>query len=223
MLGLLSKTVTATLPAALLVIFWWQRGRLSWRRDVLPLVPFFVLGRGGGMFTAWVERKLIGAEGAAFDLTLVERCLIAGRVIWFYLGKLLWPAQLLFIYPRWQISQAVWWQYVFPLAPVGVVGRVVGSAAAVARARWRGCCSSAARSSPCWVSSTCIRSSIRFVADHFQYLASLGIITLAAAGLALLLARWGLWGRPGGYAAVPGAVGHLGQLDLAAEPDVRRH
>ena len=62
-LGLLSKTVTATLPAALLVIFWWQRGRLSWRRDVLPLVPFFVLGAAAGVFTAWVERKLIGAEG----------------------------------------------------------------------------------------------------------------------------------------------------------------
>ena len=68
MLGLLSKTVTATLPAALLVIFWWQRGRLSWRRDVLPLVPFFVLGAAAGVFTAWVERKLIGAEGAAFEL-----------------------------------------------------------------------------------------------------------------------------------------------------------
>ena len=32
--ALLTKTVTATLPAALLVVFWWQRGRLSWRRDV---------------------------------------------------------------------------------------------------------------------------------------------------------------------------------------------
>ncbi len=39
-LGLLSKTTAATLPAALLVILWWQRGRLSWRRDVVPLVPF---------------------------------------------------------------------------------------------------------------------------------------------------------------------------------------
>ena len=33
MFGLLTKTVTATLPAALLVIFWWQRGTLSWKRD----------------------------------------------------------------------------------------------------------------------------------------------------------------------------------------------
>ena len=70
--GSLSKTVTATLPAALLVIFWWQRGRLSWRRDVLPLVPFFMLGAAAGVFTAWVECKLIGAEGPAFDLTLAR-------------------------------------------------------------------------------------------------------------------------------------------------------
>jgi protein O-mannosyl-transferase len=39
-----------------------------------------------------------------------------------------------------------------------------------------------------------------YVADHFQYLASLGIITLAAAGAALLLKRWRLWDRPDGYA-----------------------
>src|SRR5277367_4488573 len=35
--GLTAKTVIATLPAALLVIFWWQRGKLSWKRDVLTL------------------------------------------------------------------------------------------------------------------------------------------------------------------------------------------
>lgn len=36
--------------------------------------------------------------------------------------------------------------------------------------------------------------------DHFQYLASLGGITLAAAGIALALQRWGVWGRPLGHA-----------------------
>lgn len=114
--ALLTKTVTATLPAALLVIVWWQRGRLGWRRDVVPLLPWLVAGAASGLLTAWFERKLIGAEGAEFELSLVERGLLAGRVVWFYLGKLLWPANLTFIYPRWLVDASVWWQWLFPLA-----------------------------------------------------------------------------------------------------------
>jgi hypothetical protein len=68
-LALLTKTVTATLPMALLVIFWWQRGRLDWRRDIRPLLPWIALGAAAGLFTAWVERTLIGAQGAAYALT----------------------------------------------------------------------------------------------------------------------------------------------------------
>src|SRR5215469_3076679 len=81
--GLMTKTVVATLPGALLIIFWWQRGDLSWRRDVWPLTPWFVLGGAAGLFTAWVERRVIGAQGTAYDLSFVERFLLAGRVIWF--------------------------------------------------------------------------------------------------------------------------------------------
>ena len=40
-LGLLTKTVVATLPAALLVVFWWKRGRIAGRRDVAPWAPWF--------------------------------------------------------------------------------------------------------------------------------------------------------------------------------------
>src|SRR5271165_3022366 len=75
-LALLSKTVTAVLPAVLLVIFWWRRGRLEWKRDVLPLLPWFALGISAGLFTAWVERTLVGARGADFLLTPVQRVLI---------------------------------------------------------------------------------------------------------------------------------------------------
>ena len=51
--ALLSKTITGTLPGALLVIFWWQRGRLSWKKDVLPLAPFFLAGIRSPRLTAW--------------------------------------------------------------------------------------------------------------------------------------------------------------------------
>jgi len=62
-------------------------------------------GMGAGLFTAWVERKFIGAEGSEFNFSIIERFLIAGRAIWFYLGKLFWPVDLVFIYPRWKVSQ----------------------------------------------------------------------------------------------------------------------
>ncbi len=117
-LALLSKSVTATLSGALLVVLWWQRGRLGWRRDVVPLLPFMGVGAASGLFTAWVERTHIGAEGPEFSLTLVERALIAGRAIWFYLAKLLWPIDLVFIYPRWQVSQGEAWQYLYPAGVV---------------------------------------------------------------------------------------------------------
>jgi tetratricopeptide (TPR) repeat protein len=192
-LALCSKTVTATLPAALLVIEWWRRGRLSWRRDVLPLIPFFILGVAAGLSTAWIERTLVGAEGAAFDLTPIERGLIAGRALWFYAGKLLWPVNLVFIYPRWNVSQVTWWQYVYPAAAIVVLAVAWGL-----RRRWRGPLAGmlyfAGTLFPALGFFNVYPFLFSFVADHFQYLASLGLITLAAAGLARVLEQWRLWG-----------------------------
>jgi tetratricopeptide (TPR) repeat protein len=197
-LGLLSKTVTATLPGALLVIFWWQRGRLSWKKDALPLVPFFMLGAAAGVFTAWVERTMIGAEGAAYAIPFLERGLIAGRVIWFYLGKLFWPAELIFIYPRWQVSQAAAWQYLFPAAALAL-GAALWALRRRSRAPLAALLYFVGTLFPVLGFFNVFPFIYSFVADHFQYLASLGIITLASAGLATLLQRRGLWRRPAGY------------------------
>src|SRR5262249_28109720 len=53
--ALLTKTVVAPLPAVLLVIYWWKRGRLRWR-DVVALCPFFAIGIGMGLMSIWFER-----------------------------------------------------------------------------------------------------------------------------------------------------------------------
>ncbi|MCE9557017.1 MAG: tetratricopeptide repeat protein [Planctomycetes bacterium] len=187
-LALMSKTVTATLPAALLVVFWWKRGRLEWRRDVLPLLPFFLAGLISGLFTAWVEHKFVGAGGSEYEFTFVERGLIAGRVIWFYLSKLCWPTNLMFMYPRWQVSQKVWWQYLFPLCVLGLL-----TALWLLRRRTR-----APLAAVLFFCGTLFPALGFFnvypfryslVADHFQYLASIGIITLFAATVARLVGR----------------------------------
>ena len=169
-------------------------------------MPFFVLGAAAGVFTAWVERKLIGAEGAEFELTIVERCLIAGRAIWFYLGKLFWPADLdlhlsaLARQPGDLVAIPV------PGGRVAAVGGVVGVAAAVAWAVGGAAVLRRARCFPVLGFCNVYPFLYSFVADHFQYLASLGIITLASAGVALLLERWRLWDRPAGLCACAGVL-----------------
>src|SRR3989304_2026564 len=184
-LGLLTKTVVATLPAALLVIFWWRRGRLSWQRDVRPLFPWFLLGAVAGLFTAWVERKLIGAEGSGFAMTFVERGLLASRAPWFYVWKLIWPANLMFFYPRWEIDPRVWWQWLFPAATLATF--IVLWAI---RHRWRAPIAAGLLFVGALVPALGFLNVypflFSFVADHFQYLASLGILVLAAAGASIV-------------------------------------
>src|SRR5215218_7268360 len=43
------------------------------------------------------------AAGPEWSHGLASRFMIAGKVTWFYLGKLLWPHPLVFIYPRWDV------------------------------------------------------------------------------------------------------------------------
>ena len=199
LLGLLSKTVIATLPGALLVIFCWKRGTLSFKRDALPVIPLFILGAAAASFTVWIERSLIGAEGSAYGFTFVERVLIAGRVIWFYLGKLIWPLDLIFIYPRWQMSQTIWWEYLFPAAVV------VALAILVWLCRWRrgplaGMLFFIGTLFPVLGFLNVYPFRYSLVADHFQYLACLGIIVPVAAGISLALTHARSWQRWTGYA-----------------------
>jgi Flp pilus assembly protein TadD len=196
-LALLSKSVTATLPAALIVVFWWQRGRLRWRDDVVPLMPFFALGIASGLWTAWLERAQIGAEGAAFDFTLLDRVLIAGRALWFYLAKLVWPVDLVFVYPRWVIQADLWWQYLFP-AGAAVVAAVLFAVRHRSRAPLAAFLLFAGTLFPALGFLNVYPFIYSFVADHFQYLASLAVIALFAGALATHLRYW----KPIGSAVV---------------------
>ena len=189
--SLLCKTVTATLPAALLVVFWWQRGRLEWRRDIRPLLAWLVAGAGAGLFSSWVEQHFLGAKGADFDLPLLERGLVAGRAVFFYLQKVIWPFGLNFVYPRWTPDAAVWWQWLFPLGVIALAG-----------ALWRHRDRSRAPLAAFLLFIGSLFPVLGFVKlygahyswvwDHWQYLADLA--PLALAGVAL--ARAGDWAGP---------------------------
>jgi len=207
-LGLLTKTVTATLPAALLVVFWWRRGRLEWRRDVLPLLPWFVLGAGSGLVTAYFERVLIGAQGTAFDLSLVQRGLLAGRIFWFYLGKLAWPAELIFSYPRWTVDASSVGQWLWLIAALGLLGGLVWWSRR-ARGPLAAALLFAGALFPVLGFFNVYPFVFSYVADHFQYLASLPVFALAAASLHAVLSRSPALARQAAFVILLAILGAL--------------
>lgn len=207
--ALLTKTVTATLPAALLVIAWWRHGSLGGRRDVAPLLPWFALGIGSGLGTAWLETHQIGAE--AGDLAgPAARVVLAGRIVWFYLGKALWPADLAFFYPRWTIDPGVAWQWLFPGAALAVLAGLY-----VRRARGRGPLAAALLWGGTLFPALGFVDVYPFVfshvADHFQYLALPAVLAfLVATAMDTWNARG--WSPAAGRVAAAGLLVVLGTL-----------
>jgi tetratricopeptide (TPR) repeat protein len=180
-LALFSKTVACTMPAALLLILWLKREPITWRR-IGQVAPFVVLGIAMGLVSIWWERFHQGTQGALFEVGLPERFLIASRACWFYLGKLIWPAHLSFSYAHWDISAAHLADYIW-VAALGALAvaiyfarRWIGRSAEVALLFF------VATLSPMLGFIMLYTFRYSFVADHYQYLASIGPLAFLAAG-----------------------------------------
>ncbi len=181
-LALFAKTTACTIPAALLLVSWIRRERIGMREFAL-MVPFVAFGIGMGLTSIWWERNRQGTMGAEFDLTIAERLLVAGRALWFYLGKLVWPARLTFSYPGWIIDPLQPLQYLWLAGCAIVAGvlwwfrRTVGRGPIAAGAFF------VASLVPMLGFFSLYTFRYSFVADHYQYMASIGPIALLAAGL----------------------------------------
>ena len=193
-LALLTKSVTATLPAALLVVLAWREGRILWRRDAVPLVPWLGAGVAAGLLTSWIERAYIGAQGEQFGFGWAQRFLIAGRAACFYLGKLAWPFHLSFIYPRWAAEGGSAWLWLYPAAVAASI--LILAFALRARGPLAAALYFLGTLFPALGFFNVYPFVFSFVADHFQYLASLGVFALCAAG-------WRLWARGARGAILP--------------------
>ncbi|OGX03464.1 MAG: hypothetical protein A3G87_05760, partial [Omnitrophica bacterium RIFCSPLOWO2_12_FULL_50_11] len=177
--GLLTKSTTCTLPVIVLLILWWMQ-KLRRTAHVYPLIPFFLSGLLMGFVTIWVERVFLGTQGADWSFSFLERLLIAGRSLCFYLSKLLWPANLAFIYPKWHVDPSQWWQYLFPAA---VIGLVVGAWAArhkLGKGPLAAILFFILTIAPALGFINFYGTRFAFVTDHHQYVPSIGVIALGA-------------------------------------------
>ena len=179
-LALLSKTVTSTLPVAYLIVRWWRTGRIA-RDDVVAMLPFVAAGAVAGSITAALERSHVGAVGIFWDQTFAERVLIAGRALWFYVGKLVWPWPLVFIYPRWTLDVASAAQWMLPAAAALVGLGLLAAIGRIGRGPFVAALAFAVTLGPALGFVNVYPMRYSFVADHFAYLASVPFLALVTA------------------------------------------
>jgi tetratricopeptide (TPR) repeat protein len=195
--AMLSKVSTVVLPLALLLCAWWQRGRLG-KVDAARITPFFGLAWLMSGLAIVEQRGQVEHKGTAeWSLGIVDRIIVAGKDMWFYAGKILWPTHLIFIYPRWNVAVHSLWSWL-PLIGAVVVGiaLVVWRRRSWARAGLFGIGFFLIALLPALGFFDVYYFRFSFVADHFQYLASLGVVALAAAAIAQVLRRCKLWLAP---------------------------
>jgi Tfp pilus assembly protein PilF len=188
--AILSKPSTVVLPAVLLLCIWWERGRWP-RLDLLRIMPFFILALAMSALTIVEQRWNITRAGTAeWKAGIAERFIIAGKAVWFYAAKLLWPAKLVFVYPRWEVTPNSLWDWL-PLASATASGIALWTwrRQPWARAGLFGLGFFVTALLPVLGFFDVFYFRYSFVADHFQYLASLGII--ASVSCAVVRSRRG--------------------------------
>jgi tetratricopeptide (TPR) repeat protein len=181
-LATLSKPSVVMLPVVLALCIWWRTEKIRWP-DVVALAPFVLISALASVWTILEQKLHAGAIGAEWAQTWSDRLIIAGRAIWFYVAKLAWPHPLIFIYPRWEINSSQ------PIAYLPVVAALAGLLALWSiRANWSRAAFFAAAYYVVSLFPVLGFFSVyffrySFVSDHFQYLASMGPLALAGAGI----------------------------------------
>jgi len=184
-LAMASKSSTVVLPVVLCLCAWWIEGRWHWR-NALKMIPFFLLSIAASALSIWTQTLRPGTD-PQWIRPWPQRLATAGDAVWFYLGKLLWPDPLMAVYPRWQINDRHWTSYL-PTAAVilllFILWRNRRSRVAGFRALFFAFAYFIITLLPVLglIETFISRYSLAF--DHFQYLASMGPLALAGAGLA---------------------------------------
>ncbi|HZV35687.1 MAG TPA: tetratricopeptide repeat protein [Verrucomicrobiae bacterium] len=186
--ALCSKSATIALPAVILLIAWWKRGSLV-KRDAVLMLPFLACGLAMAAITISIENHLRLNVGGPNDwqFSPIQRLLIGSRAVWFYLGKIIWPHPLMFLYPRWNIQPSNVLAYAPLAAAIAMFAALWSKRKTWGRPALVAFGSFVAILLPVLGAFNVFFYRYSFVCDHFQYLAAIGPIALAGAVISIAL------------------------------------
>lgn len=173
--ALTTKPVTVILCGIFLIVFWLENIKFKWGH-LLMLVPFILLGTLSIALCIRSEQSYIMVADTPISISFWERILIMGQVFWFYPLKIIWPEPLMFIYPKWEISftsmlQCLYLSSVLLIFVLLIVKR--NSIHKGVMATFLYYCLTIA---PVSGLLDFQNLSLTYVADHFQYLPSIGLL-----------------------------------------------
>ena len=200
LLAMLAKTSMVGLPVLLLLHAWWKRGRVT-EQDLVRSAPFFLVSLVLGIITIKFQHgRAIGAEkilvgGAA------SRIATAGMAILFYLKQIVWPVNLLPIYPRWEVDPPKVWQFLAWPVIAAAAAWLWANRGTADRPGWGrhalfGLGFFLLMVLPVLGFVTISYMRITWVADHFIYLPMIGVIALIAAAATRWYERSSASSRP---------------------------
>jgi len=187
--ALLSKTVACSLPVAILLLEWWKLGRIT-IRTLFLVVPMLVLGAAAGLYTVYLENMDIIKVHAArdeWDIPWIERFMIAGRALVFYAQKLVCPTNLTFSYERWTLNRHAYAGWAYLAAVVGTLIALLSLHRRIGRGPLAAVLFFIVTLFPALGFFNVYPMRYSFVADHFQYMACIGLFLIIAAALTKLL------------------------------------
>ncbi len=204
--GMLSKSIVVSFPVALFLYTIWK-GRQWDRRRTLPIIGLGVLAVA---LVAVDLRVVANVSSETFALSLLDRVMLASRCVWFYLGTVLWPSDLIPIYPRWSLEPASIWYWIPALSGIVVFGALAAIRRPSTNVALLLLVFFTVTLAPVLGMVDFSYMSFSFVADRYLYLASIGPIV----GVAVLFTklRWPMLTSRFGHLAFFGLLATLGTL-----------
>lgn len=172
--ALLSKSIVASLPIAILFYLWWKKGKVM-KNEVVSLLPFFFVA----IMITFLDVKFAQHRSPAhLGLIPLERFIIAGKSLWFYFEKLILPTNLMTAYPLWDSNIYSIINYLYPVSYLLLLIMLYLGKSTFGRGPVSAFLYFAITLAPVLGFIEYGFMFFSYVADRFQYLASIGIIVL---------------------------------------------